>query len=353
VTRTDIPKMALHDLSVMFPLDEKEMLTQNSPGRGGPLLTDFESFREDPTANIKSGGGLITPRPLKALAFRLDPCFPSIGLMEVKISACVPQIRIIFQRVSFGQTEDFAVHGIYDLTRPEFETLVKEVMALGDHSPEAMSAPLGIHPKIAKEGMAGPTAKAMKAIILRYAGRENLNRVARMTLPTPAAQWKFTAFDVKNDDLAGAAGIDPSLAADSVGGGSGSFMESDQSLVARNFTTDEAKALLVSSTAHFGNPYRTNAGINAPCAACHQHPSNVELEDAGLLKQFNSSSLAFKSNRPLGATDKDKLDLNQPGVVSWNFRMFGYFDKLPVISQRTVNETAAIADALIRHGYVK
>jgi hypothetical protein len=377
VTRTDIPKIALHDLSVMFPLDES-LLTQDSPGRGGLLLTDFEVFHTRPEKNRPSGA-TTDDSPLRAVSFRLDPCFPSIGLMEIKISACIPQIRIIFQRTirvkdddpSLLFAEDFTVHGIYDLTRPEFETLVKEVIALGDHSPEAMNAPLGVHPRIAKEGMSGPTAKAMKALMLRFAGRENLNRVARMTKGGQPSIWQFAAFDVKDGKLVPPAGTAPEFASDEVGLLIGRAAMSHQTLLDRGIDTAAAEAPFVSATAHFGNPYRTTAGINATCGACHTNKSNETLKELGLLDQFNSNPFAFKSNRPLAATfPKDRVVLarEQPkdqtpdqahdsrieqSNAGYFFRMFGYLAFVPAVRQRTVNETAAIADALIRHGYVK
>lgn len=361
------PVVALHDLSVLFNGVEggkagSGLLSSNDLGVGGKLVPN--------NANT-------TNRNLVATGFRLDPCFPMISLMESAPASCVPQIRIIFQSPFPKAFDDFALHALYDLKNEDFKSLIKEMAALGDHSPEALKAPLGVHPKIAKEGNNGPTATAMKKIILRYAGTANLKRFSTVQFVGGRSDdWAFRSSDLVNGKPQESHILNPSISHISIdlttGGSQGRFLNFDKFapgldyfLKLNNFSkedlSEESRKKAITSLAAYENPFLAT-NLNTPCLGCHfvqplrdfHSPLHIKEDSIKSDPRYNVDLENLVRAEPIAfASPSQVFNPITAKVTTRNFRMFGYFGDTVRVSQRVVNETAAVKDALLKFGYYK
>jgi hypothetical protein len=108
----------------------------DGPARGGALLP---AAIYDTSA---SGGDYDS---LRAVAFRLDPCFGQLGEITAA-TVCQAQLRVVFQPLTMEVdgtplAQDAAVHAFYALTGPQLIDAVNELSAAREA--DAGSADLG------------------------------------------------------------------------------------------------------------------------------------------------------------------------------------------------------------------
>src|SRR5262245_28783787 len=162
----------LNDVSFLFPLpktlgsaDELMSLAESGP-KGALLPPTLQAALPKPLSNFP----MTTVADVRIVSARIDPCFgPSIG------APCKPQIRLAGQpRIASGstvQTVDATVHLFYDLSDAELSAAVVRLRALKAMSPlETAYQPLGIHPVISREGLTGPYALALRALLRDLCG---------------------------------------------------------------------------------------------------------------------------------------------------------------------------------------
>jgi len=366
VVSDSAPKLALHDVSVLFPDDldrgENYFLRPNSPGLGGELLP--KSFVD---------GLPVNDNKIHMASFRIDPCFPRLEFLDSKPELCGAQVRLVF----IPNISVIAHHAAYKLERATLEAMLKELAALGDHSDKGLAAPLGIHPKMAAEGIDGPTARAMRAIVLKYVGVANLIGLASLEFPQAPTEWQFVprlyadgkfveqtiptltttrenfTHIKRSARVPGVTLPDPRNGFFVTGSSKVSRTESvknpdtlalktvlDDSLLMQ--ATQEELDKAFSHIAKLDNPNMTHFD-NTPCVSCHIS-SGIESET------FLRRNIEMKDgpNRY-----QSFLNLTQTSKGLRRFPEIRNFSHSKAISQRTVNESAAVVEALIKHKYLK
>ena len=352
----------VNDVSLLFPLpaDDTEaalLLGLSDAGGKGPLLPEsvFEEHVQIPFGGLWEGpGNHESYAATRILAARVDPCAESAGADG---EPCVRELRLSAQPFQFGDV-DAALHLIYRLTDDELEQLVEGLRALQSHAEDGdAEAPLGPHPAMVRQGLAGPFAEELKALILDHAGSDNLVRVTAMQRGRNSTNWGFFLMD--RDPSTGAYHRVPNPATggellqgvDEIGGlGVGGSRHTTitpldpavgypatllRSADVDTLSPDELQAAL-GRLASFEDPARHSAAT-LDCASCH-------LANArGFYEAFTGITtdpelVTFASPEGQNTARADGTDL-----TGRSLRAFGYFEGEVAISQRAVNESATIA----------
>lgn len=347
--------VGVHDVSVLFALPEvlgqrTSMIGADVEGKRG-VLFPLDLFSELPLVDVllsnEQSYGL-----LRVVSARFDPCFPGLG------EACQNQIRLVMQPVTLDPggehlvANDAAVHLFYSVTREELEAALRHVVELRRASGiDDGSAPLGVHPALAAEGVEGRFARGFRDALLTYAGEENLVRVTFMALEGASDEWRFGGYDIVDGKLV-------PLAIPGLTSSDQSFVNADRSGVsfdqasvtpestnaddfsiflfpdtARAATADERTAAFA-ALLRIENPTRHSPNT-VDCVTCHIAPgTRAHVEQTYAMTALGSPE-AFVSpdgSEPAGSTP----------FGTHNLRAFGIFGFEPAISQRTVNETDAV-----------
>lgn len=202
------------DVTVVYPLpkaaDVDLLLQAGAVGLYGRLIP-VELFAQipvplDPRPGARTAAtGASGWAGLRLVSLRLDPCFGSRG--EIPDAACPNQIRLVFQGVrpigEVSMSDDGAVHVLYQLSRREVLDAAREIVTLAERSGGYEPAPLWAHPVLQREGLRGPFAEGLKALVLRHLGER---RIARLTFfargDTLLSSWIFGAFERKGASFA-------------------------------------------------------------------------------------------------------------------------------------------------------
>lgn len=305
---------------------------------------------------------------LKVVAFRIDPCSAHVGPVT-NASTCKNELRVIFQNVrldtSSGQADavDGAVHAFYSLTRAELVELVNAMIALRRaEKGDAKLGALAVNPMLKEQGLLGNVGKAMKALILKYAGKANLTRFTLMSPATLATSWTFTGFDVSGATatmmtipaLDGSsivtffAGFGPDLG--------GTFTPSttshdDVGLLANldnaRSATKAARQAAFDAALRIENPMK-HSSDTIDCASCHvAGPARIRTGGSlGLSAAGNPN--AFTPDRSFVSDAEMAQTTAHVGDNRLNFHAFSYRHFDPMISQRVINETASVVTYLNR-----
>jgi hypothetical protein len=191
------PTLALHDVSVLFPLptqlDSSDVLRLGSEGRGGPLLSEeiyasLDVFQAQP---FSYGDWIV-------VAARIDPCFPDLALLETAPETCRRQIRLVAQPLELTElasevaASDQGLHLLYDLG-DDFDAAADEWLAL--RAPGPTDVPLGVHPTLVEEGLDGEFGVAFRAMLTTYVGAATLSQLTFMN--GRSVEWEFGGFRVE------------------------------------------------------------------------------------------------------------------------------------------------------------
>jgi hypothetical protein len=351
---------SLNDYSILLPLpsagEMAETLGVLSEGASLGVLMPLGLIKELPTIVVGEDRTDLYENRLKVVSVRIDPCFfEGTGPL-----LCRPQIRMVWQplltdrRVSMAQ--DAALHSFYDLTDAQFQNLLQDLKpySVGDRS-QAMS----IHPGMVRHGYASDYWRGLRSVLLKYAGEKNLKRITFMTVNPIGTVWVFGAFDVVDGQMV-------RLMVPRVNFGAQAFFVDNRTLrefraqmnpvpaeetALLNFLSDssamksqasESELQAVIKRAYeFENPDRHNPGT-VDCVSCHiaqtvrlwgQFYFPVWKTETLFADVQYQSALNLKNQSP----DPFRVD---------SLRAFGYFGSNPVISNRTINETAAVFQAL-------
>jgi hypothetical protein len=352
--------VGVDDVSFLYPLPADvslrlSLLGASDEGARGELLP-AEIYRALPPLDT------LLPNTdsyflMRVVSVRLDPCFPGLGTEE---AACQNQVRLVMQPVVPAvsgpglTTLDLAVHLFYALGREELAGMLQELTDLRVASGLAPSeGPVGVHPALAREGMKGTFATALRALLLRHAGKDNLTRVTFMGTEQVGQVWRFGGFDrqdgklvamqiplvdvreetFRNGDLDGvsfdrAATSPPSPAADDV-----RLLFNPGALAT---ATDEARRAAYQSALRIENPTR-HSPESIDCATCHITMAARRFAERahGLSPEGVDGRYTHPRALPLAGATVERTD---------ELRAFGYFDARPSISQRAVNETAEVVE---------
>lgn len=338
----------LADISILFPLPEAgkpdELLRASFDRGAGRVLLPRDLAARLPLL-LEDGG--VTYESLRVVSLRLEPCFREEGS-----NACKRQVRFVLQPVVTSpngelRTLDAAAHVFYELGTATYVALVR---ALLDGRPRSAIAPLGVHPSLAKEGLAGPFAQLLKTRLAAAAGEGELVRATFMSLRGRGNEWQFGGFRVSG----GGAVVEPlgitaskkavqSLVLQTT---QNSFLKS----IAPAVTEAELAPLLDTLATSAASPAQLQAALAAAnrienpdlrssedtdCASCHTAASS---------RRWAERTLKVRSEVDRFASPTLDLSVTSPTVDDVGvLRAFGYFDRAPVISPRTIHDTANAA----------
>lgn len=351
----------LNDVSFLLPLP--------TPGHEDTLLGLADGLL--PRALYDGLGVLVegvdagqTYRQLRVVSIRVDPCFP--GSTPPAAAVCVKQVRLVAQPVHPGDadagfqevTDDATVHLFYGLSDADFTEVHRGLWGLKDQAGSRTDhQPLDIHPLLAREGLTGSYAVALKALVQQHCGAHNLTRVAFMSVALNGGNWRFGAFDVVGGALVAAkiprtdvtvqgfqefgneafrsGQLLPSIAGDDL-----DVLLSESQM---RLTDERTLRRGLTSALQIEHPQRSSPKT-IDCASCHvasraRHNAEAQRQvDTSSWPDAFTASPRFDLRRVDGAHDDPKA-----------LRAFGYFGRLSALSQRTINESALIADDLSRN----
>lgn len=353
--------VGVDDVSFLYPLPRElrlrtSLLGADAAGARGKLLpSDIHEVLPPLDTIMPNGDGYHL---LRVVSVRLDPCFPGLGVADER--ECMNQARLVMQPVvletkgSGLTTMDLAVHLFYTLTREELAGLLQELVDLRTASGiERSDGPVGVHRALAREGIEGGFANGLRSALLARIGRENLTRMTFMGVEQVGQAWRFGGFDIQGDELV-------PMKIPLMGVTEETFRNRDLDGATFSYAstgpvspaTDDIRllfdpaALAAASDDQRRTAYRhalriENPTLNSPvtidCATCH----------------ITMAARRF-AERTHGLSSRGEIDLYQhPRGLSLEgatvertneLRAFGYFEARPSISQRTVNETAAVVE---------
>jgi hypothetical protein len=365
--------LQMNDLSVLLPLphtqaDYDAMLAPTTTARDGVLL---------PETIYDSAGGFLSYQDLRAVAFRIDPCFGQLGPVTDP-TQCHAQLRIVFQPVFFSGSgddgsatvEDGGVHVFYALTEGELRAIVNDIVdARVADGVTTDLGPLAVHPTIAREGTAGALATAYDAILARYASPDTMIRMTEFVIELPelAPQivsssntefWDFESFDIAAGsatprDIATMPSTDVTSTM-SISGGTAPLVASASPLttsvdnIAVLEDMNQATAATVTARqAAFDAALRVqNPAKNSPdtidCASCHLAGPAIDLVASTFSMSAVGDTNAFVAWPTIPTADLARTTpLQGDGSVPLNIHAFSYLLAQPMINQRVINETAA------------
>jgi hypothetical protein len=383
-------------VSILFPLpsgaDEVDhLLAASSTGALGTLLPSELYSSVGPIsgsavvtddAGNPVDSGFAAYADLHVVAMRIDPCFASLA-PDPHGAGCTAQIRLVFQEVRVAGADggasafDSALHAFYSLTRGQFLALARALVALRvANAGSASLGPLAPHPIMASQGLGGALSTGVRQLVLQYAGEQNLTRVALLSLvqPPPSAlpglaflTWSFGAADVTNAEAASTSPfVIPTLSGDGGGvteqrlvagvvAGSATFEPATTSHDDLTPLSDGMPGNLDASAvqAAFDSLVRVeNPANNSPntidCASCHvATPTELLVVSPVFGLDDRTSALAFRPDGKsvVAADTASTFPIGDPPALD-DVHAFSYLGQAPTISQRVVNETAAVVEYL-------
>lgn len=347
----------LNDVSWLLPLppagEASRLLGLDADGGRGPLLP---RALYDGLPGLIAGTTPSTQYPdLRVISVRLDPCFPATAT-----GGCVQQLRLVAQPIAAdGATEDGTLHLFYVLSDADFadarQTLAQLKAIAGA---ETDRRPLDVHPVMRRQGLGGSYATTLHAMVTRLCGAQNLSRVAFMRLVQPDVAWRFGAFDVANGQLV--ADPIPRLSGDLTQQGVQEFGNTDfrSGELQPAPQGDELSVLLSESELRLTDQRTWERALTSALRVENPARSSPKTVDCGSCHVVSRALTNAKKERPVDLSShadrfvgNPRFDLSRVDAVGddpRSLRAFGYFGRQSALSQRTINESAEIADALSR-----
>jgi hypothetical protein len=345
------PTWGLVDVSVLFPTgtDDVPHLLGTVNDRDGTkvALLDESVFRllgtEAPFLTETPDRDKHYPK-LRVTSFRLDPC---VDGLDPHAPTCERAIRLVLQPawpVGDGfNVFDASIHLFYALDSAQWTALLGEYDAI--RTVNLSAKPLDVHPVLAAEGMDGPFATALKAVIVRHATTQNMIRMTFMATGRSGNNWFWGGFDREPDgtfapiEIPGAGEEDAfhqhGRAVDMELPPMEGFpieLLNDPSLDALD---DEAVTAGLRRLYEIENP-RLSSATNTRCASCHLA---AETKDHVLQRR-----MLDELDVPERYT-AEGLDLSWPRAGEnrgFNMHGFSWFHDEPTVSQRVVNDSAEV-----------
>ncbi len=364
----------MNDVSIMLPLAktaaelENGYLKASTKGFDGAALlpqslyTSATGFPATPPAHTPVGSDTgMTYSNLRAVAYRVDPCFAQIGPIASE-AACDNQLRIVFQSLSFsGGTGavDGAVHAFYQLTRPELVSLLDDIVAAREANGGAKDlGPVAVHPIVVEQGLLGAESKALAAAVSKHAGTKNLKRFTTFMSGNLQTVWHFNGFDVADGkttpmeiptlpkgttSVTFFAGFGSKLS----GGFTPETSSTDDMQLLGNFEkanaeTKAAQKAAVDAAFAIENPTKHSPNT-IDCASCHMTGPGKALtasRDLGLSLDKNPNAFVPDAKWIVPANMTQTTPVKPDGGI--NVHMFSYRGSDLMIGERVINESASV-----------
>ena len=352
------PKLTLNDVSFLMPLPvagkEAALLSMSDEGMKGLVLPRRLYDGLPLLVEKQTGDGLF--RELRVISARVDPCFP--GSAPPAAPSCVKQVRLVAQPVFVKDgvltTRDATLHLLYSLDDATFSGVVQHLFALDASAGALTDGALDVHPVMRRQGLDGPYHGRVKAMLLEACGVATLSRVAFMSVDEQGRQWRFGAFNVVGgalvDDLIPRM---PTLKVQAFQEfGTESFRNGSLIPAAPN---DELDTLLSESSMRLLDPRTLNKALTSALRIEHPErssPKTIDCASCHVASRARRNAETFHRVDSSGHADfftAPGFDLSRIDAVKDDpkaLRAFGYVGRDSAFSQRTINESAAVAKAL-------
>lgn len=349
--------LGLNDLSILIPLPKESEFSQMlSPAEESGNLLSKKVYDEFVALVPEHTNEVVWKNQLRVVAIRLDPCF----IEGEGPLACRRQIRLVWQPVILDKknknqytTRDAALHSFYEFSDDEFQSILQDWKTWAQ---TGNTLPIGVHPILKEEGLSGEHWKNLKSIILKYCNTQKIIRMTSMNVMANEQLWIFSGFDIHpngyfeemmipriktsiqaitqsshyDEEFWG--GIRPMPKED---------MEFNQliddSMDFRKEKKEVEVKKAIRSLFAFENP-RIHDTASLDCVSCHATTMAHQWTERNY-PQFNWNTdftdVRYQSDFNLTNTAVGKVTPNR-------FRIFGYFENKPMISQRLINETAEV-----------
>lgn len=358
----------LNDVSYLMPLPQvigsDNLLRMKDEGPNGLLLPRQTLSVVPPLSPVMTSQE--AEENLRVIAVRIDPCFPLPTPM-----ACQKQLRLVWQPLEIGfrnqtSTVDAALHSFYVLSDSEFDELLSDLVTWKNKfSPQTQTLPLQVHPAWKTEGDQSPALIEFNAIVKKYAGVTKLTRVTSMVVRGAGDMWAFAGFEFKDNrlklfvvprlDRQSQAFVNFAVPADHFERGMISPQPTGDDSFSKITTNSNRYQLGETTPVHeetilkelramhrIENPHTFNPE-NMDCVSCHvalSARSWIEKNRSDLGLQAIADTFAYKNPR----YNLENKSTNVHNTQS--LRAFGYFGNELAISQRVINESAAVADQI-------
>jgi hypothetical protein len=364
----------MNDVSIVLPLAKNAQeldggyLKASTSGVGGALIpqdiyTKNTGFGVDPPAHIPVGGDVGMPySQLRAVAYRIDPCFAQIGPITDE-GACDNQLRVVFQALTLSGTAgaaDGAIHAFYRLTRDQLKSLLDDVVAARvANGGTGDLGPVQVHPIVVKQGLLGAESKALQTAVLKYAGTSSFMRFTMFKSSNLQTVWNFAGFDIANGKATPM--VIPTMpnqgtgdeffagfAASLSGGFQPATTSTDANMQLLGKLSDAQAASKEDVQKAIDATYKIeNPDMSSPntidCASCHMAGVSRALtavRDMHLTVDGNPNE--FKADPKWVSAADFKATTPVTGAHGINLHMFSYRGSDLMIGQRVVNESAGV-----------
>lgn len=354
----------LNDVSVLFPLtpgERDDLLTATHPVASGTLLPRA-AFGRLPSPFVPTRSGDALYAALRVVSARIDPCFPRDS------DNCTNQVRFVLQAVDDDgarvSVDDSAIHVFFTVSRDDFAELARGLSALKrDTESPSTGGALRVHPGLQQRGLRSPYAQRLRELLISTSARGQLTRVTFIARGGEVGKentWRFGGFDVAGDvmtrlAIASLPGrvVEQTISADRANSNRSVSPETptpDGYALGALFApagapTSEIQAAYEAAL-RIENPRlapRPHTSESLDCASCHLATplrTWAEAQRRWTLAGPSFSSPSFDLENTARAAMADT-------VVT---RAFSYLNQAsgagasPVISQRTINESAVVAE---------
>ncbi len=362
VTPPATTKLDLNDVSFLYPLPSNlagrdSLLKFSSSGAKGQLFP--RAFFDQVKAveeNVDKG---VIYDGMRIISARVDYAFPLNKKDEP--TKTVTQVRLVAQMIEQGDagitTRDGTIHLFFDQSDADWAKVVEGVGELKGIAGAATDGkPLDVHPVMKAQGLEGAYAKKLNELILAQCGEQNLSRVAFMVSATRGDKWTFGAFIRKNalleadpiprltdkdEQQVDENGVEERRASEMIpspnnDGDFSTLISYTAIQLADDLTLQRAtKAALLIEHPEKETPQTID------CASCH-----LVSRALSFAAKTRNIDLNTFSDRYIGPSRFDLRRVDEAHDDPFAQRAFGYFHAKSALSQRTINESAVIAEAM-------
>lgn len=382
----DAAAVPLNDVSILLPPTSSSspaVIKLSDEGAFGVLLPPSMYDRLD--RFVRPAPGTTNPvdqESFQLVGVRIDPCFPDIAQLALDPSRCRAQLRVVAQPVlvgfppsptpdpaamlQVGATDD-ALHLMYELTTDEFTELAQGLRAWSGLEQslniDGAGADVWVHPRLQGDARDGEGGTSLRALLLRYVGVDRLSQCTFMKSEGVHA-WDFGGFTVEDGTLTALEIHGTDATEQRLGAAGNAITITPETNHARALAPllgertpgqpltlgpDDALPDALQTALHLESPRHAHAE-GADCASCH---AAFPLRQRAQAMGASIDGLTqFTSDQDLGGTTDATQTVFGPGdatnlFVETRLRAFGWFGRVPVVSQRAVNESAAVTEALL------
>ncbi len=355
-----VKNLDLNDVSVLFPLPAlnnwDQLIKADHQAKKGTLLP-AEFFKKIPSLVVVPSNEILY-KDIRVVGMRFDPCFHE-GPAPVR---CKPQIRLIMQPLENVQgttsTFDSSLHLFYDLSAEEFKEFIGKISLLkAEFYSKDEILPLGVNPFLKKDGLQSVYFNKLTSLVFEYIGENVLTRISFMQVLGSGLVWDFSGFDIINTEMKPMniprvnvqtqrfinGGVDPqpvwflgAIVPEPEAEENLNILTRDSRILAPQH---EAEIIAAAKAAfRFENPNFHNPGT-VDCVSCHlaQSTKNYTLRHFPWYNVDRVNLQDIYSNQERNLTNISPMQTHT--II---LRSFGYFMNQPIVSNRTIHESAEV-----------